>query len=232
MWYLGHTLLPHRDGQPFLPQLNAFPLHLPPAPGGLLVLLGLWQGPSCRFVCESWATRHLLFSLKSFSENKEPVWSSAAVAKLLDLTDHQGSADHLLATAGLMSCLPCPESVCVQLFEKRTWCGQKEILCILQATPCPPLHRSMGVMCEGGGSPGRCGPLQALGLRTVCWGSSLHPCSRCLSRCQNSVLLQDLNFWKLIKTCLLWWGQGLLDVDPALCLAPLSLPVEHKDWIW
>lgn len=100
MWCLGHTLLPHRDGQPFLPQLNAFPLHLPPAPGGLSVLLGLWQGPSCRFVCESWATRHLLFSLKSFSENKEPVWSSAAVANLLDLTDHQGSTDHLLATAG------------------------------------------------------------------------------------------------------------------------------------
>ena len=52
MWYLGHTLLP-----PFLPQLNPCPLHLPPAYGGLLVLLGLWQGPSCPNICELWATR-------------------------------------------------------------------------------------------------------------------------------------------------------------------------------
>lgn len=34
MWYLRHTLLPHRDGQPFLPQLNPCLLHLPPDLGG------------------------------------------------------------------------------------------------------------------------------------------------------------------------------------------------------
>lgn len=81
---------------------------------------------------------------------------------------------------------------------------------------CSSSDLSMSVLCKCLESWGKCGETtsscpskvwatQALGLWVVyVWGSSLHLSSCCLSRCQNSVLLQDLNFWKLIKMCLLW----------------------------
>lgn len=141
---------------------------------------------------------------------------------------------------GLVLCLPCPESVCLQLFVEQVWCGWREMMCILQVTPYPsllPFHEC-GVNVwragTGGGrapphTPPRCGPLQALGLWVAyVWGSSFHPCSCCLSRCQNSVLLQGLNFWKPIKCAFCGWGQEPLDVGPAPWLAPRPLPVEHR----
>lgn len=51
------------------------------------------------------------------------------------------------------------------------------------------------------------GLLQALGIWLFVFrGSSPCFCSCCLFRCQNSVQLQGLNFWKPIQTCLLWAG--------------------------
>lgn len=104
-------------------------------------------------------------------------------------------------------------------------------MCILQATACPPLRPVVSVMCERVESPGlvwratsMVWALQALGILAV-RESSLYP-SCCLSRCQNAVLLQDLDFWKLIKTCLLWGVRGLWVYTRPL--APLSFPVGPK----
>lgn len=67
-------------------------------------------------------------------------------------------------------------------------------------------------------------PPQASGLWAafVC-GSSLHLCFCCLSRCQNSVLLRGLNFWKPIKMCLLWVGSRASGCRP-LPLFGVPLP--------
>lgn len=175
-WYLGHTLLPA-----FLPRLNPCPLHLPPASGGLLVVLGLWQGPSAQFSVSYGQPRHLFFSLTSSSPgSREPVWSS----------------------------LPCPKSDCFQLFAERVQRGWREMM---GAAPHPRLLTfALSVMCECMESWDRSGestfsPTSRLWAAYV-WGSSLQLCSHCLSRCQNSVLLQGLNFWKPNKMCLLWVG--------------------------
>lgn len=76
------------------------------------------------------------------------------------------------------------------------------------------------------------GPSRPWGFGLLVWESSLYPCSCCLSRCQNAVLLQDLNFWKLIKTCLLWGGQGPLDVDPPSVWRPSPSLLSARDWVW
>lgn len=56
------------------------------------------------------------------------------------------------------------------------------------------------------------------------WESSPYPYSCCLSRCQSAVLLQDLNFWKLTKTCLLWVGSGASGCRPRPLFGALLLP--------
>lgn len=75
-----------------------------------------------------------------------------------------------------------------------------------------------------------CGPLRrALGaLGCLCLGIKPPCCFCCLSRCQNSVLLRGLNFWKPIKMCLLWVGSRDSGCRPlSLCLVFPSLPLEH-----
>lgn len=68
------------------------------------------------------------------------------------------------------------------------------------------------------------GPSRPWAFGLFVWESSLCPYSCCLSRCQNAVLLQDLNFWKLIKTCLLWVGSGASRCRPRPLFGAPLLP--------
>ena len=96
------------------------------------------------------------------------------------------------------------------------------------AAPRPHLLTfALSVMCECVESWDRSGestfsPTSRLWAAYV-WGSSLQLCSHCLSRCQNSVLLQGLNFWKPIKMCLLWVGSKASGCRP-LPLVGVPLP--------
>lgn len=128
---------------------------------------------------------------------------------------------------GLVLCLLCPESVCLQLSAEQVWCGWREIMGILLVTPYPP-DLSMSVMCECVESWSRgVPPHPPPGLRAssgLHLGSSLHSCTRCLSRCQNSVLLRGLNFWKPIKMCLLWVGSRASGCRPHPLFGALPPP--------
>lgn len=138
---------------------------------------------------------------------------------------------------GLVFSLLCPDFVCFQQFAERGPCGWRE-MCVLSPDPLcpPPLIFPLSGICEcvetwGKGEESTSArtsklwaPPQASGLwAAYVWGSSLCLCFCCLSRCQNSVLLWGLNFWKPIKMCLLWVGSRASGCRP-LPLFGVPLP--------
>lgn len=94
----------------FPPRLNPCPRRLPPALGGLLVSLGCGRDPAAQLSVSYGQPGHLLFSLPAVPPGAGGLY-------------------------GLVSSLPCllVFSCCgVQ-------CGWREVMCVLQAAPCPPL---------------------------------------------------------------------------------------------